>query len=211
MPILAVDGHEVTWLGEVEHQLLIFLTAVPRDMHMGKEMVVHIRPSAEKVVNGAVDQLLVAGDGVGGENHRIAAAQVDLSMFAPGHTHQRRSRLPLTAGAHDGDLFIGQPIHLLRCQQLLGINVQIAQTAGHATVLDHATANETHPPTMAAGSDDHLLHTGDVGSKGGNDHPSLRLAEHLLEGLADLPLRGGQAGSFRVGGVGKQQQHAAVA
>ena len=51
----------------------------------------------------------------------------------------------------------------------------------------------------------------DVRGEAGDHDPTLRPREHLLEVRSDHPLRRGEAGTVRVGGVAAEQQHAFAA
>ena len=54
-PVLAVDGHDVLRLDQIEHQLQLFRVAVAGNVDDRNAVVEHFRAAPEQVVDGAVD------------------------------------------------------------------------------------------------------------------------------------------------------------
>ena len=111
-----------------------------------------------------------------------------LPVFAQGHAYQRGGRLALTARAGNGYLVGWQAVHLLRTQQLVGIEVQIAQFRGLLGIVDHGPPYESYLSPILAGCVRNLLHSGDVGGKGSDDDPSVGLGKNTVESVPDYLL-----------------------
>ncbi len=70
--VLAVDGDEVLRAHQGLDDLQLFLGGVAADVDVGDAVVEHVGAEPEEVVDGAVDERLVAGDGRGGEDDGVA-------------------------------------------------------------------------------------------------------------------------------------------
>ena len=81
MTVVAMDGDEELRPHEVDHQANLFLAAVSADVDEagGAVVVDDMRIAAFKVIDHAVDRLLVTGNHAGAEEHRIAG--VDLRIL----------------------------------------------------------------------------------------------------------------------------------
>ena len=68
---LAVDRHEVGRMRHGKHELELLLATVTRNVHERIGLVVDLATDLRKRVNDALDGLLVAGNGGGGDDLRI--------------------------------------------------------------------------------------------------------------------------------------------
>ena len=71
--VVAVEGHHVARLDEVEHQLDLLGVAVAGGVDRGVAGRDHVAADVVEPVDGLVDRALVAGDRRGGEHHGVAA------------------------------------------------------------------------------------------------------------------------------------------
>ena len=62
-------------------------------------LVEHLRPGFRELVDGVVHAQLVPGDGLGGDDHGVAAFDADRGMVVVGDPHERGEGLSLRAGA----------------------------------------------------------------------------------------------------------------
>ncbi len=209
--IFAVGRDEETGAHQLQHAGIFVPVAVAGDMDMGQGMVDHFHPLAEEIVDGAVEQLLVAGDGRGADHHRVAGAQLDLAMFAHAHAHHSAGGFTLAACGDHHDLVAGQILHLVGVEQFILGDIQIAQGAGDLDVVDHRASGHADFAPVFAGSVDDLLHAADVAGKGTEQHPARRLGEDLVQADLDGGFAGRGARSLGVGAVRHQQQHPFVA
>ncbi len=70
-----MNGNKEARLDDVQQGLLLFLTGVSGDVNGHHGMVDDVRAPLEEPIDDGVDHLLVPGNGVGGEHHRIAPRQ----------------------------------------------------------------------------------------------------------------------------------------
>ena len=179
-----------------------------RDVDVGQLMIQDLGAQPEEVVQGAVDQLLVARDRRGGDHHRVAGHQAHVAVLAVCHPHQSRGRFSLAAGTDDHRPVGGEVVQLSYRHQPVLWDLEIAQLSGHSHVLYHAAAHHRDLPTAGGGGGDHLLYPRDVGGEGSDDNPASGVCEDLVKGCRDLLLRGGVPLLFGVGAVGEQDQYA---
>ncbi len=88
MTILPMNGHKVLGADEVDQQLELFLAGMSRDVHVEQLIVEYVRPQAEQVVEGAIDHLLIAGDGGCRDDDGIAGNHANRARVALPHAHQ---------------------------------------------------------------------------------------------------------------------------
>ena len=90
-------------------------------------------------------------------------------------------------------------------------DAEISQLAGQADVGHHAAAVEEDLAPLLGGDVDNLLQPGNVRGEDRDDHPAPGLSDQIFQGVADLPLRQGIAGTLGIGGIGEQGQDPPVA
>ena len=144
-------------------------------------------------------------DGGGGDDDRVAEADVDL-VGGVGHAVEAAHGLPLAAGGDDADLVVVELAKVVHLHDPILGDVHIAQVLGVGHDLLHALAREADDPIVLDGHVRHLLEAVDVTGEGGHDDAALGDVEVVLEGLADLPLGLGVPGPLHVGGVGQEAQ-----
>ena len=175
---------------------------------MGHGLVVDHRPFLEEVVDGAGHRLLVARDGRGGQDDRVAGHDRDVPMVAVAHPGQAGHRLALGAGGHDH-----QPDGSSRSSWSFFTTravppVEVAQLGGDGRVLLHGSTDEHDLAAVLRGGIDGLLHPTDVRGEGGHDHAALGRPDQLAERLRDRGLRQGVALALGTGRVGQEEVHA---
>ena len=204
--MFAMHGHEITGPREVQHQFEFFLAGVAVNVNPGDPVVQYLGALAQQVVDGLADGPFVPRNRCRGDDYRVPFDQVDISAFAVGDSHQRRSRLALTAGRHQHDFVEGQVTGFSDWDDGSGPGVEVAHLGGHLDVGDHASTHESHFAVVLFGSGYHLLDSADQRSEGGDDSPARGIANCPIEGWAHDLFRRSVARQFSVGGIGHQQQ-----
>src|SRR3989442_13596103 len=97
---------------------------------------------AEEVVDGSVNEGLIAGDGGGREDGRIARDYLDVLVVAVRHAGKGRGRLTLAAGRDDGDLFGAGRAKVVYVEGKLAREIEVAPLARHLDVVHHAAAGD---------------------------------------------------------------------
>ena len=85
----------------------------------------------------AITLTLVAGDRLGGDDHRVALVEGDLRVVVEGHARERRERLALASGREDQELLGAVVVDLGELDHGAVGHVEIAEVAGDVRVLDH--------------------------------------------------------------------------
>ena len=179
--VVAVHRHHVARPGEVEHQLDLLLVPVAGGVDRRVAGRDDLGADVVEPVDRVVDRPLVARDRRGGEDDRVAGAQLDLRVVAVGHPAQRRQRLALGARGDDHELLVGPLVDLAqRHEHALG-HVDVAQRAPDVHVLAHRAADERDLAPERRGRVDDLLHAVDVRREAGDDDPALAALEDALE------------------------------
>ena len=210
--VFAVDRQEILGSGQGQHQLLLFLAGVARDVDVVHALIDHLGAQQQQAVDDLGDALFVAGDGVGRDDDEIPRAHPHLAVAAGRHPGQSAQRLALAAGGDQDHLVGGVAVQLVDVDEGALRDVHIAQLLGHGGVVDHAAAAEGHLAALLDGQVDDLLDAVDVGRKGGDDDPLVpRLGEQVVDAGGHLLLGGGEAGALGVGGVAQQGQHPPLA
>ena len=94
-------------------------------------------------------------------------------------------------------------------QQIFG-DIHVSQLAGDLDVIHHARPHQGQFAVMRLGSIRHLLDTADQRGKTGDDDPAGSFAEDLIQRSVHHPFGGCPAGTFGIGGIRQQCQHAAL-
>ncbi len=204
----AVDGHKVARLEQVEEHLELLLGRVARDVDACLFAIDDVRAASEQIVDVAVDGRLVARDGLGRDQHRVAVFELDVAVASLRHAGEGGVGLALRAGGDDADLVIWQAGHLVQRRHGARRIAQVPQVMGDARVLLHAAARQRHAATELLGGLDDELDAREQRGKGGDDDAARSRGERLLKGIHQLRLGHGIARRLGVGAVRKQQQHA---
>ena len=207
MLVLAVNGHEVLGTGETLHELQLLLAGVTRYVYLHRGVVDDGNTHLGQLVDDAAHQLLVAGDGGGGQHHQVAVAQGDLRMLAEGHTVEGGHGLALGACGDEGQLLGLVALDVADIDQHALGHLHVAQLHGGGDDVDHASTRDGHLAAVARRDVDDLLNAMHVRGEGG-DHDAATLVhgEDHFQGLAHLGLRGGVAGTLGVGGLAHEEQ-----
>ncbi len=185
---LAVHRDEVARLGQAEHQLQLFLAGVPGDVGALDRVVEDVRAGLEEVVDGPGDVFLVARDGAGRDDHRVARLDLDEAVVAVGHPGEAGHRLALGAGGADDELVGGDVADPVLGHDPVGVVGQVAEVARDPEVLLHGATDDGHLPVEAGGCVEDLLDAGDVAGEGRHDDPAVERLHDLAERFADGPL-----------------------
>ena len=177
------------------------------NVDVGHLLVGHLGSQAIEVVDYRGDGPFIAGDELGGEDHQVAPANVDLLVGLQGHASQGAQGLPLAAGGDDNGFGRRQPLQVPHVDLQFRGDRENVQLLGQPGVGHHGLAVEQHLAPVLGGNIDDLLHPVDVGGEDRHDHPARSFPHQVLQGDADLPLGQGVAGALGVGGVGEQRQH----
>ena len=207
VPPLAVDGHEVARLDQVQHIQEFARWRVAGHVDQRVALVHHPGAPPGQLVDHPVHGGLVARDQGGGQDDRVALGDPD-RVIPGGHPGQRGHRLALRPRADQHDLARRHALRVARVDQEAAADrwhPQVAEVAGHAHVAHHGPADEGHPAAVRGRRVEHLLHPVHVAGEAGHDDPLLGLREHLVQHRGDVPLAGDDARDLGVGGVGHQQ------
>ena len=80
-PVLAVHGHHELGLGQRQHQLLVFLEAVTRNVDALAFAIHNLGAKHHQLVDGVHHRDGVPGDGAGREDDRVGALDLNLGML----------------------------------------------------------------------------------------------------------------------------------
>ena len=207
--VLAVDRHEVARVHQPLHELQLLLAGVTRHVHLDRGIVDDLHVHLGKLIDDASDQLLVAGNGGGGQHDQVGGTQRDLIMIPERHAVECRHRLALTARGDKRQLIRAVLADLGNVDQHASRHLHVAQLHGGGNDIDHAPPRDGDLAPVAGADVNDLLDAVDVGGEGGNDDALLRVhGEDHLQRLAHLLLGGGMPGALGVGGLAHQHQHA---
>ena len=156
------------------------------DVHLRQCLIDDVRAAAVQLVDNAADALLVAGNGRGGDNHRVALPDLQLAVLAVCHARQACHRLALAARRHHQNLAVRVLVKRVRLDDGFRRNPQFANLHRHAADVDHAASDEADAAAVAQRVVNDHLHTVDVRREHGDNHTPLRVAEHVLERHADF-------------------------
>ena len=206
-----MDRQEVFGLHQRQDGFQFLLTGVARNVHVGQSAVDHIGALSEQLVDHGIHRLFVAGDGGGGDEDLVTAANFHLPVARKSHAVQGAHRLALAAGGDDGHFVAGIFVDLLEIHIGVGGQGEIAQLGAHLEDVLHAAARNGHLAAVLGGHVKDLLYPVDVGGEGGHDDAAVTALELPVERVAHLALAHGDARAFGVGGVHHQQQDALFA
>src|SRR5690242_6200658 len=213
LPELTVNGNEVARLHQVDNQLQLFLAGVAADVYRRVRAILvnNVGLAPEKVVNHAVDGLLVAGNDARGKHYRVS--QLDLRVLVVIHRGARQRRHGLTLRAAD------EHAHLLRRKifDLPGMNQQpighvyVAQVGGDLRRVGHGAPHQRHFPVVFKRQLERQLDAVNGRGEAGDEQAPLCPGEHLVELAPHRALTRRVAGPLDVGGILKQRQHSLLA
>ena len=202
---LAVDRHEIGRVRHGQHELELLLAAMTRNVHESIGLVVDLATDLRKRVDDALDGLLVAGNGSGGDDHRVVCGDGKRLVLAIGHTRERGKRLALAAGAQDNDLILGNLVDVIGVDDVLVSDAQVAKLAGDLGIGNHGTTSHHDLTTDGSRTIAHLLQTVDVAREARHEDATRRILDDVAQGTTDSGLGLGEARSGRVGRVRKQK------
>src|SRR5690606_38218649 len=104
--------------------------------------VEHVGPPAEHLVDGAVDQLLIAGNGVGRQHHRVAFFNLQPVVVATGQPPHHRRGLALRAGGHDDHSLRRQRGNITDVNEGGLVDFEVAQVHRHFGVVTHGAPGD---------------------------------------------------------------------
>ena len=163
---------------------------------------------AEEIVYRAGNQLFVAGNGVGRDDHRVAGDDLNLPVLGV-EMRVRADMGSLAARGQDDQFIQRDAVDPVQLHHDLFREVEIAELEGNAHRVLQAASGNADLAAVALGRVDDLLDAMDVGGESGKDDPPLAEAEDLVNGRPHFPLRLGVAGAIGIGTV--HQGHENVA
>ena len=101
-----MDRDEVLLLAQGMEKLDLFLTGMAGNVDFAQLTVDDVRAAAVQLVDDAADALLVAGNGRGGNDHRVVFAYRNFVEFSARHTRKRAHGFALRAGGNDYDFAV---------------------------------------------------------------------------------------------------------
>ncbi len=104
LPVLPVYRHEVARPDQRQHELQLFLAAVPGHVDVLDPLVDDLGAAPGDVVHHPADGLLVARDLPRREHHDVVGLELDVAVVVDGDPRQRRLRLALRPGADADDV-----------------------------------------------------------------------------------------------------------
>ena len=116
---LAVNGHEGIGLHDGQHELQLLGGGMTGNVNERTTLVVNVGTDLGKLIDDARNRLLVAGDGRGRDDDRVALLNRDGAMVAVGDARQGRQGLALGAGAHQNVAVVGQILKVVRIDEVL--------------------------------------------------------------------------------------------
>ncbi len=190
------------------HELQLLLAGVTRHVHLDRGIVDDLHVHLGKLIDDASDQLLVAGNGGGGQHDQVGGTQRDLIMIPERHAVECRHRLALTARGDKRQLIRAVLADLGNVDQHASRHLHVAQLHGGGNDIDHAPPCDGDLAPVAGADVNDLLDAVDVGGECGNDDALLRVhGEDHLQRLACF-FSEGYARALGVGGLAHQHQHA---
>ena len=131
-------------------------------------------------------------------------------MLTVGDTSKRRQGLALRAGAHDDDFLRRNTLQLICVNEVIVLDVEVAELAGDIGVLDHGATRNNDFSTIFDGSIADLLHAMNMRCTGGDDDASFCLANDLLKRFADFSLGRSKCRVQRIGGIAQHEVNADI-
>lgn len=103
---LSVRRHEVLWLDQVDHDLLLFLRGMSARVDIHPILREEGGPQLDELVHEIDDASFVSGDRIRGEDDIVPRPDLDDRMLSVRHPVQAREFLSLASGGKDDDLVI---------------------------------------------------------------------------------------------------------
>ena len=212
LPVLAVNRHEIARPHQIQHQPQLFHRPVSGNVQRRIHAAVHhVRAALREMVDHAEDRLLIARNDARTEHHRVARLDRDVFVVIHGHARERRHRLALRAGNQDRDLRRLRVHHVLRADQNAVGNVEQAVAVRDLGDRDHAAAHQRDLAAEFLREIEDQLQAVNRGAEAGDEQAAFGAVENVFQARAHGALGIGIAGPVGIGGIGEQQQHAALA
>ena len=211
LPVFAVHRDEEPRLHQRQHQLQLFLAAVPGHVHVLDALVDHLGAAAGQVVDHAADRPLVAGNRSRGQHHRVVGADLHVPVVVDRDARQGRHRLALRAGREAEDVLCRIVADFRVADLDAGRNPQVAEPLRDLGVAHHPAPDERDLAIELRREIHEDLHPVDAGREGGDDQLAGRAREDFLERVNHLALGSGEAAPIDVRAVGEQREHALAA
>ena len=206
-----MHGHEEFWLGQRQHQLVVLLAAVARDVDALALAVDHLRSHHHQPVDGVHHRDGVAGDRAGREDDRVGGLHLHLGMFTAGDAAEGRQRFALAAGHQQKGFAVGQVADLLDGNEQVVGGTHVAELAGLGDHVEHRAAQQAHLAAVLHRQFEDHRNAMDRAGEGGDDHPAVCLADVAIQIREHGPLRRSETGDLGVGGIAEQAQHPLLA
>src|SRR5581483_1615856 len=180
-------------------------------MDVRNGLVIDLCSLSEEVIDGAIDHFLVAWHGSRRKNDRISWLNAYQAVILVSDTRQGRGGFTLATRTDNDHLRSRKLVDILRSNEYIFRNVQVAKFNGHLHVIDHAPSHQRDMSIIAHGGIDHLLHTRQKRSKSSQQNATRGISKNLVERVVDNSLRRGKARRLHAGTIAHHHQHAFVA
>ena len=206
MSVLAVYRHKEFGLEERDEQLDLLATRVAGYVQILRGVVHNADTVTYERVDDLTDELLVAGNGRGGEDYNVGGADPHLIMLGEGDTVERGHRLALATRGDDGDLLGAVSLHIRDVDEHSVGQIHVVELGRRTDDVDHTSTKDDDLAVVLSAGIDYLLYSVYVGGEGRDDDSLiLVLREESVKAVAHRSLRGGKAGALRVGGLTHQE------
>ncbi|MPM10774.1 hypothetical protein SDC9_57109 [bioreactor metagenome] len=210
MPVLAVHRDEELGFRQFHHQAQFLAAGVTGNMHVRHAVVNNLRAFLVELVDDAGNANLVARNGRGGDDDRVALTDIE-AVRRGCHAEQPAHGLALAAGSDHADLVVAVAFELLYLDDALRRNLQVVQAHGNLHHLLHAAPLKADHAAVTDRNVRNLLDAVNVAGKGSNDDAPFRNVEIVFKRFANIPFALRVSRAFYVGAVAHQREHAARA
>ena len=186
--VFTVHRHEVLWLDQWQHQLLLFLATVTRSVDVVHLTVDNVSASFFKLVNHAVNRLCVTRNWWTWEDNCVIRLDWNLLVRTIGDTGKSGHRFTLRTRWQNQHFVRWEAVDFVCINQHLLWNVQVAkcQTVGNGTF--HWTTEDSNLTTVGKGSFSCHLHTWHVWGERGENNATINFIKQLINRLTNPTL-----------------------
>src|SRR5262252_7472972 len=150
LAVFAMDRDEVFGPHQVDDELQFFLAGVSAyvDGRIRAVLVNHERFAPEKVIDHAIDRLLVSGDDARREHHRVSLFDPRVLVVVDRGARKGRHWFALRAADQHADLLRSEILHLSGMNQQSFGNLYVSEVFSNLRRTHHGTADEANFTAM---------------------------------------------------------------
>ena len=207
---LTMNGHANGGFGPLVHLLQLVAARVAGDVDQRFTVENDLYALIDERVLDVEDQLLVARNGAGRENHHVAGRERGVAVIVTGQLGERGAGFALRTGEDDDQLLARHRVELVFGKER-GDAVEITELARHVAHPQQRAAQHHDLATCGLSSLRDGADAADIGREGGNEHPALRSADNGGERVGHLLL--GRTGALAqcVRGIADEGEYALFA